>query len=171
MLVILALTPRAGNAYGGRCFETLVACDPCPSELATATGEDQLQIKVVGPNKDQLEVYFHNEVTIYKNDYDGTQNLNCNSHILLAPSNSLGTFAVRFGSNYDRLKIYAWSSSKRDFRVYDAQPEKGGPIWSMKWMTPTTLRIDFGQAYDKARIIRASDADPPHDFKAWDSVP
>lgn len=162
---LILLGPDAG-AFGRR--RVVVPCPPllcevCETAYQAGNADENIQIRVVGPEHGAIEIYYHsaaqNRDEFARDEISGAKNLHCHQSILLAPPGPYGTFAVRFGHRHDMFKVYGWKKTA-------TAPEMNGPITlepghhvHLEWVTPRILRAT---AHDKEMVLRFNDAD-----KAW----
>lgn len=134
-----------------------------PTVYRASDDPRDLQVHVVGPAFDKLEIYFHDEMATER--FEGQVNLHAGG-VLLAPASGLGTFALRYGAGCDTFKVYGWKKGKA---VPDASPpltlSPGCPV-RLEWVTSKVLKATTSDASCPPLYLRFDDADVP--FQRFD---
>jgi hypothetical protein len=118
-----------------------------------------LKVHVVGPRYDTIEAFFKNEL-FYRETLAGAVNLHCGDNIFLAPANSYGTFAVRYGACGNSIKVYGWKRDQEKPEFRSVTFEAGQPV-QIRWITTRILKVTYGSNFGKEYILRFNDSDVP----------
>jgi hypothetical protein len=157
-----AAVPKSVSAFGRRAVP--VCAPPCPEcgpLLAFAAGAnlENLQVHVVGHERNTLEIFFNNE--FYRDTITGAYELQTDECLALAPENPFGTFAVRYGSARDTFKVYGWKKTATAPVVYGPITPEPGSFVCLHWVTPRILKVTYGPDKSKEHIVRFNDSDNP----------
>jgi hypothetical protein len=125
------------------------------------TGGDQpgdFQIRIVGPERNTIEVYFHNQGV----DLDqfrlvpplsDTRAMECGKNVVVAHNSPSGTFAVIYGQHRDKVKAFGWKAGTIQFESFDVPVDPGQPV-RLHWITTQILKAQFGTGYSKEFLLQ-----------------
>jgi hypothetical protein len=160
-LLTLLLTVEAAAVGGRRNQSPRCPCESSfqpPLVLEAGTAFDDLKIHLAGDSNNVIEAFFKDD--LYREAFPAGSHLEF-GRVILALRSANGTFAVRYGSGDDTLKVYGWRPTDKGSSpsVFGPVRFASGPPIDPKWVTPTILKVRFGHEYLEEFILQFTGTD------------
>ena len=132
-------------------------CDPCQPPSGTVFQVSNLQVRVTGKDFNEIEAYFtatEPDQNVKTDTFPNSRDIQFNDHIILAPANPAGTFAVRYGPELDTFKLYSWQLQANDLNAFGPITLEPGHSVCLTFVTPRLLKATFGPDHSKTKLYR-----------------
>lgn len=151
---ILVISSGCGGVRGACCSRGWQAHTPAPIMSGQSSN---LQIRIVGPQHNTIEVYFHNQGVLLDQfqsvTFPDSAPLDCRNNVIIASGSPSGTFAVIYGQHRDKVRAFGWKANTIQLESFEVSGAKGHPARA-HWITTQILKVEYWEAYARQYIIR-----------------
>jgi hypothetical protein len=136
--------------------------------LSERAGE--LEVRIVGPRHNVIEVYFHNQgvdldqFKVIQPPSPDTPPLQYCKTVIVARHSPYGTFAVIYGNHQEKIMAFGWREGTVNMESFELPTISDHPV-RVEWVTAQILRVEYGKHYSQEYVFEFNPKDDPD--QAW----